>query len=188
MRTATGRVQRRDAQVRREALLTAAAECFRESGFEVPLEQIAERAGVGRGTLYRNFPDRLALAIAILEREIDAAAALIDPAAPIADTLLHLVRHGTRASAMFQRIAIDIPPTGENRDRFEVLRQQLARLLAPLADHAHADGTLRRDIDALDLVLVVRMLSGLAKQRFTDQDIDGDLTLALDLLQRGLRP
>lgn len=182
------RALRRDAQLRREALLNAAHECFREGGFTVPLEQIAERAGVGRGTLYRNFADRMALAIAIFEREIDAAEAVIDPAAPLADTLLRLVRHGARASAMFQRIAADIPPDGDNRDRFEALRQRLARLLGPVAARAHAAGTLRLDVGPADLVLAVRMLSGLAKHSLPDHDVDADLTVAIGLLLRGLQP
>ena len=52
---------RSDARERREALLTAGEQCFREQGFTVPLEQIADRAGVGRGTLYRNFKDAVTL-------------------------------------------------------------------------------------------------------------------------------
>lgn len=52
---------RRDAQRNREALLTAARSCFAEQGMEAPLEQVAKRAGVAIGTLYRHFPTRLDL-------------------------------------------------------------------------------------------------------------------------------
>lgn len=180
--------RRRDAQMRREALLTAAAECFAQGGFTVPLEQVAERAGVGRGTLYRNFPDRLALAIAIFERAIDSAEAIIDPDAPLGDTLLRVVRHGTQASALFQRIAVDIPLTGDNHERFEALRLRLARLLQPVAARAHHAGTLRPEVGADELVLVVRMLSGLVKHSLPDEETDATLAAALPLLLRGLHP
>ncbi|MGR6327980.1 TetR/AcrR family transcriptional regulator [Sphingomonas sp. XXL09] len=179
---------RRDAQARREALLSAAADCFRDGGFTVPLEQIAERAGVGRGTLYRNFADRFALAIAIFEREIDAAEAHIDPTAPIGETLLLLVRQGAQASSLFQRIAVDIPLTDENRARFEALRQRMARLMEPVAARGHADGSLRQDVTADDLVLAIRMLSGLVKHRLPDDEMEVTLGAALPLLLRGLLP
>ncbi len=49
---------RKDAAERREALLKAAAEAFARDGLDTPLHVIAEQAGVGRATLYRNFADR----------------------------------------------------------------------------------------------------------------------------------
>ncbi|WP_431312381.1 TetR/AcrR family transcriptional regulator [Sphingomonas natans] len=48
-----------DAAARREVLIDAGAHCFAEGGYLVPLGEIAARAGVERGTLYRNFRDRL---------------------------------------------------------------------------------------------------------------------------------
>ena len=62
---------RKDAAERREALLKAAAEAFARDGLETPLHVIAERAGVGRATLYRNFADRSELALAVFVGQID---------------------------------------------------------------------------------------------------------------------
>lgn len=62
---------RKDAAERRNALLDAAAGAFAELGFDVPLEVIAERAGVGRATLYRNFADRGELAAAVFTAQLD---------------------------------------------------------------------------------------------------------------------
>jgi len=56
-----GRALRKDAQLNRVALLRAAAEVFALAGLEAPLEEVARRAGVGIGTLYRHFPTRDAL-------------------------------------------------------------------------------------------------------------------------------
>ena len=52
---------RRDAQRNREAILAAARQVFCDHGLEAPLEEIARRAGVGIGTLYRRFPSRVQL-------------------------------------------------------------------------------------------------------------------------------
>jgi AcrR family transcriptional regulator len=62
---------RKDAAERREALLKAAAEAFARDGLDTPLHVIAERAGVGRATLYRNFADRSELAVAVFVGQID---------------------------------------------------------------------------------------------------------------------
>ena len=62
---------RKDAAERRTALLRAAAGAFAEQGFDVPLDVIAERAGVGRATLYRNFADRGELAAAVFMAQLD---------------------------------------------------------------------------------------------------------------------
>ena len=72
---------RADARRNREKLLLAAVELFAGAGEDVPLEAIAERAGVGIGTLYRHFPTREALAEAAYRNEVrrlcDAAGALL---------------------------------------------------------------------------------------------------------------
>ncbi len=62
---------RKDAAERRSALLKAAAAEFALRGYDVPLEVIAERAGVGRATLYRNFADRTELAVAVFADQLD---------------------------------------------------------------------------------------------------------------------
>src|SRR4051794_28413673 len=60
---------RADARRNRDKLLSAATEAFATEGQDVPLETIAERAGVGIGTLYRHFPNRDALVVAAYQRE-----------------------------------------------------------------------------------------------------------------------
>jgi AcrR family transcriptional regulator len=67
-------VARADAQRNLNALLEAAKAVFAASGVDAPAKEITDRAGVGVGTLYRHFPHRSDLVIAVLEREIDACA------------------------------------------------------------------------------------------------------------------
>ena len=50
----------------RRALLAAAREVYRDVGFNAPFSAVARRAGVGQGSLYRHFPDRIALGVVVL--------------------------------------------------------------------------------------------------------------------------
>ena len=65
---------RADAQRNIDALLQAALAVFATSGVEAPVREIAEKAGVGIGTVYRHFPQRSDLIAAVFRREIDACA------------------------------------------------------------------------------------------------------------------
>ena len=69
-----GRPMRADAQRNVDALLLAARAVFATSGVDAPVRKIAEKAGVGVGTVYRHFPQRADLIAAVFRREIDACA------------------------------------------------------------------------------------------------------------------
>jgi AcrR family transcriptional regulator len=66
--------KRADAQRNTEALLHAAMTVFARDGVDAPVRQIADEAGVGLGTVYRHFPQRSDLIIAVFRREVDACA------------------------------------------------------------------------------------------------------------------
>ena len=68
------RPKRADAQQKMAALLKAATEVFAESGVDAPVRDIAERAGVGLGTVYRHFPQRSDLIVAVFQSNVDACA------------------------------------------------------------------------------------------------------------------
>src|SRR3984957_8867121 len=70
----TARLVRADARRNTDALLEAALAVFAASGVDAPVREIAVRAGVGVGTLYRHFPDRSDFIAAVFRREIDACA------------------------------------------------------------------------------------------------------------------
>ncbi|ATE53586.1 TetR/AcrR family transcriptional regulator [Actinosynnema pretiosum] len=69
-----GRAKRSDARRNQEALLDAASAVFVTSGVEAPVRDIAARAGVGVGTIYRHFPTRADLVIAVFRHQVDACA------------------------------------------------------------------------------------------------------------------
>lgn len=98
---------RRVAARNRAALVAAAREVFAEQGLEAPLSAVARRAGVGQGSLYRHFADRVALASAVLDenvRQIEEAAA--EPDASLASVLGVITWHLTRSTAFVDTLRI----------------------------------------------------------------------------------
>jgi AcrR family transcriptional regulator len=75
------RPKRADARRKMDSLLKAATKVFAESGVDAPVREIAERAGVGLGTVYRHFPQRSDLIVAVFQSNVDACA---DAAAALA--------------------------------------------------------------------------------------------------------
>ncbi|MFI9163261.1 TetR/AcrR family transcriptional regulator [Kitasatospora aureofaciens] len=71
---ATARTKRADAVRNQQTLLSAAAEVFVTSGVDAPIRQIAAKAGVGMGTIYRHFPTRADLVTAVYRHQIEACA------------------------------------------------------------------------------------------------------------------
>src|SRR6185436_19562981 len=96
------------AEGNRKALGAAALEVFAEGGIEAPLSAVAKRAGVGQGSLYRHFPDRVSLALAAFEENVaELEAAATDPGATL-DSLLAVITQQTIDSIAF----VDIVTAG----------------------------------------------------------------------------
>jgi AcrR family transcriptional regulator len=72
-----GRRQRADARRNQQTLLDAAAVVFVRSGVEAPVRDIAAEAGVGMGTIYRHFPTRADLVVAVFRHQLDALAGAV---------------------------------------------------------------------------------------------------------------
>ncbi|MFF8293922.1 TetR/AcrR family transcriptional regulator [Streptomyces globisporus] len=71
---ASARPKRADAVRNQQTLLAAAAEVFVASGVDAPIREIAKRAGVGMGTVYRHFPTRADLVVAVYRHQVEACA------------------------------------------------------------------------------------------------------------------
>lgn len=139
----------------RAALIAAAREVFATNGFDAPLSLIARTAGVGQGVLYRHYPTRAALALAVFEEnltEVETLAA--DPGTTVADVLAVIVDQVT-ASAAF--IAM-LDPTSDDPRVLEPACRLLTLLDTKLADPAQRGG-IRAGLGATDLVLAVAMLA-----------------------------
>jgi len=182
------RAPRRDAQARRELLISAAAVAFAEHGYGVPLELVADRAGVGRATLYRNFHDRAALALAIFSREVDRFEANIDPSVPLSRTITAMVTQGASAASLFARIVADLHAEDVNVSAFEAIGQRLERVVAPAVAAAKARGEIADEVEPRQIVLAVRMAAGLILPFMGAERIAAQVSEALGLLLDGLRP
>jgi AcrR family transcriptional regulator len=162
-RTATtSRPLRVDAQRSLDALLEAARAVFATSGVEAPVREIAVRAGVGVGTVYRHFPQRSDLIAAVFRREIDACA----DAAPIL-----AAKHEPREALTrwMQRYAAFISAKRglgaalhSGDPAFDALPAYFQKRLLPalrtLLAAAAAAGEARADVDADDLLRAVANL------------------------------
>ncbi|MCC2980678.1 TetR/AcrR family transcriptional regulator [Sphingomonas sp. IC4-52] len=182
------RAPRRDAQERREALIASAVLCFTAEGYRVPLDTIAERAGVGRGTLYRNFKDRDALVVAIFSREADRLEQVIDPARPLVDILSGFVLDGAVASSLFARIAADLQLDETNRAALEALGNRMERIFAPAVAAAKERGEIAFTVTPRDIVLAARMASTVMLPFLSEDEVAAQVSEALRLVFDGLRP
>ncbi|WP_217249896.1 TetR/AcrR family transcriptional regulator [Streptomyces sp. AC602_WCS936] len=149
---------RRVAGRNRAALVTAAREIYAEHGLGAPLSAIARRAGVGQGVLYRHFPDRTAVATAVLDenvREIEQAAAA--PDADIAGVLGVLTWHQTESAAFISVLHADGAAAGRSGIP-EYAADLSRRVERALRAHLPDGHRLARARD--DLMIAVAMVSG----------------------------
>lgn len=156
--------KRADAQRNTEALLHAAMTVFARAGVDAGVRQIAEEAGVGVGTVYRHFPQRSDLIIAVFRREVDACAeaavalaAEHTPGEALARWMQRFVdfisaKRGL-AAALHSGHAAYEPLPGYFNDR---LRPAMRMLLSA----AEAAGEVRPGVDPDDLLTAVASLCG----------------------------
>jgi AcrR family transcriptional regulator len=177
---------RRDAAARREALIRAAAACFRESGYLVPLEQIAERAGVGRGTLYRNFPDRAALGLAVFERELDAIALEFSGVDNIEAAFRRMIHRAARSAAFYNRVAADFQ-SEQNAAAMGFLMENAVAGWRPIVERGRAQGFFGPHVGPKTLMMVSQLAAGVIARLQGETEISEGVDEALELLMRGLR-
>jgi len=171
------RPQRADARRNFDALLAAARDAFAAKGVDASLEDIARQAGVGIGTLYRNFPTRQDLLNAVYFGEIEelciAAEEVADlPAWEALTSWLHrFVGYAATKRAIWQSL-------NRETESFTTAREAMYAAGTPLFERAQEAGEVRSDISFDDLL---RMVSGLTAAGFVDQaQRDRVLNIALD--------
>jgi AcrR family transcriptional regulator len=160
------RALRADAQRNQDRIVAAAREAFAEHGYEVPIEEIAKRAGVGAATIYRRFPtkERLLRAIvdaglADLEPAIDAAAASPDAWEGLFAGMQALIDLQLANMVLIQ-ILDETGLWPELKD--EIKERVLAPLMALFA-RAQAGGQIRADLDPSELPLLLAMVTATAR-------------------------
>jgi AcrR family transcriptional regulator len=149
---------RRDARENRDRILVAARAAFAERGIEVGVDEIACRAGVGMGTLYRRFPTKDALIDAVFEEHLDAIAAAAEEALELADPWEGFLRYLDRI----------VEQQAADRGLSELLgahlrsehlltrgRTRIRPLVEELVRRAQAAGSLRPDVVFEDISVLL---------------------------------
>jgi AcrR family transcriptional regulator len=177
---------RPDAQRSLDALVTAAKAVFATSGVDAPVREIADKAGVGIGTLYRHFPRRADLVIAVFRSEIDAcadAAPLFAAKYPPGEALERWVERFLGFIAT-KRGLVAALHSGNPAFEPRYIDDQLAPALRMLLDAAAAAGEIRAGIDGRDLLVAIASLSwGEGSEKAAPM-----IRLLLDGLRYGARP
>lgn len=186
--TAAARGMRADARRNYHALLGAARAALDEHGRDAPLDDIARRAGVGIGTLYRHFPTRQALLEAVFQDGMETLAVearrlmASDPPGPALDRWLRL---NMERATTYRGLAASVMVTllDEGSDLYVACRDMRAAGSALVA-RAQEAGALRRDVELSDLLMLVHGIAWASQQsRRLDDRADRLLTLAMDGLR-----
>jgi AcrR family transcriptional regulator len=179
---------RADAARNRARILAAAAEAFAEGGLAVTMDEIARRAGVGVGTVYRRFPDKDLLIDALFEQRIAELVALAEEAREATDAwegLVHFFEAGLALQAADRGLKEVLLGSGHGQDRVTRARARISPVIEELVRRAKAEGRLRPDVEAPDLGIIQFMLGALAD---STRDIDPEqwrrfLAIVLDGLR-----
>ncbi|WOX22479.1 helix-turn-helix domain-containing protein [Streptomyces solicathayae] len=180
---------RADARRNHDRLLDAARAAFAEHGADASLEDVARRAGVGIGTLYRHFPNRPALLGAVFQ---DALEALLRRSAELAEAdepcraLVEWLRAVVAHAGAYRGLARAL--MSASRDESSALGQCSVPLHAAgerLLVRAQEAGSVRRDVSVGDLMQLTNAIALAAEQSPEDEEL-ADRLLALTL--QGLRP
>jgi AcrR family transcriptional regulator len=155
------RRQRADAARNRARLLEAALGCFRESGLEVGVSEIAERAGVGRATLFRNFPTKHDLVMAIIVERMREAIELGrnllergEPRGELLTSLISPIAEGqTLDRVLFEGVAAEDFLTNAE---LHALHSEMIEVIDAIIAVDHAAGTVRGDIGAFDVLMLIK--------------------------------
>jgi len=142
-----------------QLLLTAAREVFGAQGFDAPVAAVAERAGLGIGSLYRRYGTKeellQRLCVLAMEQVCEAAATALRHDDPWAGLVCYVAECVNFGSGGLAPIAGRIATTPEMWET----HQRAHRLTGRVITRAHTDGVLRRDVTALDVSLLIEQFS-----------------------------
>ena len=179
---------RADAQRNVQKLLDAARDAFAAEGPNAPLDDIARAAGVGAGTLYRHFPNRLALLEAVYRDNVERLCAEGDHLAatePPADALVDWLRAFVGIVSQKRGLAAALSDEGRGRELFAECHAMINTTGTQLLDNAKAAGAVRGDVALNDLLKMVGAFAA-AGEASPEGSALSERLLALSM--DGLRP
>jgi AcrR family transcriptional regulator len=179
------RVLRSDAERNRRRVLDAAQALFRERGLDVGVAEIAQRAGVGRGTLFRNFPTKQDLIAAIVIERMNEATAyartLLDAADP-GEALFGFLEEMVGPQQLDSRALFDaIGDTFLANQEIRAAHADVVSGLDDLLTRAKEAGAVRSDVGAMDVLILVKGVCEAASAFASSEP--GMVTRQLDLVR-----
>ena len=187
-RPLTARPLRADARRNRDRILSSARELFAQSGTQVQMEEIAEHAGVGLGTLYRRFPTKEALITAMVQERFESFVAIAQAAEDIEDpfeALGAVMRGHSRAAeedAVFQLAMMQL-----DTFHWEGIEQQksvVSESVTRILDRAKAANVVRDDLTFDDYTMLMGSITATMHFRYSTAGWERHLTLVLDGLRK----
>lgn len=181
------RAERADAQANRQRIIDAARALYAEEGLDVSFNAIAQRAGVGSGTLYRHFTDHAELREAVFCDRVRQATRQLCELAEIDDPAVELRRYlvwirDTADLSLFGLAGSRWSPSAQARGDAATLRSQLESLVK----RAHDAGVLRQDIECEDvMVAAVALIKITRNERIPHERSERFLTVVLGGLGLG---
>jgi|SRR5476649_366803 len=182
------RKPRADALQNRKRILEVAKKAFKKSGGNASLDDIAKQAGVGPGTLYRHFPTREDLLLAVFRTEAEELAAAgqkfaetLPPVEALRAWMLLFIDHIATKQIIVPALNALI---GDPKKMFEPSYGQIWEAIRSLVKRAVKSGDMREDLDAIDLL---RALIGVANVA-TSPDWKQSAIRLVDILILGSRP
>jgi AcrR family transcriptional regulator len=179
--------RRADAQRNYCALVLAARDVFGERGIDAPLDEIAQRAGIGNATLYRHFPTRCELIVAVFTEQMQAYADAARQAAEADDAwagLRDYVRTICAIQASNRGLADLLTNSQLNDDTLLTLRRSAHRDLTRVIRRAKREGSLRADFRTQDVALILMANAGVV--RYTADIAPGSSERLVALILDGL--
>lgn len=139
----------------RRALIAAAREVYAEGGLNAPFSAVAKRAGVGQGSLYRHFPDRTSLAVAVFEENVgDLEDYTSPPDRTIDDLMDRVIDQAVVSTALIELITADL-----HDPRVVPLGERFAAVVSVLVQRERTAGRIGEHIDAEDVMMAIGMLA-----------------------------
>ena len=183
------RALRADAERNRRKLLDAAQELFRERGLDVGVAEIAHRAGVGRGTLFRNFPTKQDLIAAIVIDRMNEATeygrTLLD--APDAGEALFGFLEQIVGRQQLDRCLFDaVADTFLANQEIRAAHAEIVGGLDELLTRAKETGDVRSDVSAMDVLMLVKGVCEAASALSATEP--GIVGRQLDLVRAAISP
>lgn len=154
---------RADAERNRTRILQAAAEAFTEGGLEVGVAEIARRAGVGTGTLFRRFPTKADLVVAIVEERMAEIEAILGQAQAEPDPMRAVelfLRGGAEMQSRDRGLFEALGTVFHSDERLRGHKARFEETMAALLARAQEAGRIRSDITVQDLPFCITAVSG----------------------------